>query len=266
MTARASDINAVSHQTAEPKINKVHPRDLISVLVKGLNDFEAMPTHVLFLCLIYPIVIGFGARVFAGYEILPLLFPLLTGYTIIGPLVATGMYELSRRREKGLDTSRKKAFHVLQRHATRSIGVLGLFLTVIYLVWLTIAMDIWQNIFKDYTPKSLAEFASVIFATPEGWNLIVVGSTIGSLFAITVFCFSVISFPMLMDRDIKIRKAVSTSIKAVLNNPITMTLWGFIVVCGLFIGALPLFVGLCVILPVLGHSTWHLYRKVVVYD
>ncbi len=247
----------------KPVIKSIGPGEIRKALVNGLADFEAMPTHLIFLCLIYPIVTALFARAAAGYDVLPLIFPLLAGYTLIGPLVATGMYELSRRREQGLDTSRWKAFRVLQKHAIRSIGLLGALLLVIYLAWLLMALNLWEKNFGTGTPESIGEFLTQVFLTEDGWELIIVGSGVGFLFATVVFTLSVVSFPMLIDRDVGVVMAVTTSIRAVVANPVTMGMWGFIVAATLFIGALPFFVGLAIVLPVLGHATWHLYRQVV---
>ena len=252
-----------AYAPAQPIIHTIGPGDLRDALAKGLADFEAMPTHVVFLCVIYPVVMLIAARTYAGYDVLPLIFPLLAGYTLIGPVVATGMYELSRRREKGLDFSRRKAFHILQRHATRSIGALGALLMVIYIAWLVTALSLWKENFGEVAPESIQEFLSQVFLTRDGWELIIVGGGVGFLFALVVFTVSVVSFPMLMHRDVGIVMAVQTSIKAVVKNPVTMAMWGVIVAMAMLIGALPFFVGLAVVLPVLGHATWHVYRKVV---
>ena len=250
-------------ESRKPVIHKIGIADLKDVLVKGLADFNAMPTHLVFFALIYPIVTIIFARTAAGYDVLPLIFPLLAGYTLIGPVVAVGMYELSRRRELGLDISRMKAFHVLQRHAIRPISVLGLLLMVIYLAWLFMAQAIYVKYFGTVVPESITKFAFDIFTTEAGLALIFVGTGVGFLFAVVVFTVSVVSFPMLIDRDVGLITAVSTSIRAVLANPVTMAVWGIIVAYILLIASLPFFIGLGVALPVLGHSTWHLYRKVV---
>lgn len=254
-----------AYKSDQPVIHTIGFSDLKEVLVKGLADFNAMPTHIIFLCLIYPIVILISARVYAGYEVVWLVFPLLTGYTLIGPIVATGMYELSRRREQGLDISRWHAFSVLQKHATRSIGVLGALLLVIYLAWLWIAWIIYEKYFGAALPTSITDFAVQVFTTPAGWSLMTVGSAVGLVFAFVVLTLSVVSFPMLIDRDVGLGMAVQTSIRAVIANPVTMMAWGLVVAYALLIGSLPFFVGLAVVLPVLGHATWHLYRKVVEY-
>lgn len=262
----AADAGAYEDDDALPIIHPIGPADLRDALSKGLADFNAMPTHLVFLAVIYPLVTIVFARIYAGYDVLPLVFPLIAGYTLIGPLVAVGMYELSRRREKGLDFSRRKAFHVLQRHSIRSIAMLGALLMVIYTGWLVVAWTLYVINFGTEAPESVADFALQILTTAPGWALIIIGSCIGFFFAVVVFSLSVISFPMVLDRDISVTKALQTSVRAVLASPVTMGLWGVIVAGALLVGSLPFFVGLCVVLPVLGHATWHIYRKTVEPD
>ena len=266
MTSEQPIADAGALRSAQPGVNNIGLMDLTDALSKGLADFNAMPTHLVFLCLTYPIVGIVAARIARGYDVLPLVFPLLAGYTLIGPLVATGLYELSRRRENGLDISRKHAFDVLRLPNIRSIAALGIVLMVIYGAWLFAALAIYRRYFGGAVPASITEFALQVVTTPSGWALIVVGCSVGFLFAAVVFTLSVVSFPLLLDRRISITSAVGTSIAAVVANPITMTTWGFVVAGALALGSLPFFVGLAVILPVLGHSTWHLYRKVVQTD
>ncbi len=249
--------------SAQPVVRKIGVADLKDALAGGFADFNAMPTHLIFLCLIYPIVTLIAARTYAGYEVLPLVFPLLAGYTMIGPLVATGMYELSRRREQGLDTSLVRTFDVFRSPSILAILTLGAGLMLVYFAWLGAAWAIYLLTFGSTPPTSILGFVDQVFTTSAGWTLIIVGSGVGFLFATLAFTLSVISFPMLLDRDVGIVMAVQTSIRAVLANPLTMGIWGFIIAGTLFIGALPVFVGLAVALPVIGHAAWHLYRKVV---
>jgi uncharacterized membrane protein len=256
-----ADARAYGH--TQPTIRKIGMADLGDALAKGVADFNAMPTHLIFICLIYPIAMLIAARVAAGHEVLPLVFPLLAGYTLIGPLFAVGMYELSRRREKGLDISRRHAFDILRLPSIRPIAELGVALMAIYFAWLFAAQTIYELIFGGAVPASIGEFVRQILTTPSGFALIVVGCSVGFLFAAAVFALSVVSFPLLLDRDVSAVTAATTSVRAVLANPVTMAMWGFMVAAALLIGALPFFVGLAVVLPVLGHSTWHLYRKVV---
>ena len=263
MTNEKPIADAGAYRSAQPTVRTIGPADLMDALAKGIDDFKAMPTHLVFLCLIYPIVTLVFARIHAGYEVLPLVFPLLAGYTLIGPLVATGMYELSRRREMGLDTARGHAFDVFRSPSIRAIAMLGILLMVIYFAWLFVANAIYEMTFGGAVPESIAEFVRQVFTTTSGWTLIIVGSGVGFLFAAVVFTLSVVSFPLLLDRNVGVITAIQTSVNAVLANPVSMALWGLIVAATLVIAALPFFVGLAVMLPVLGHATWHLYRKVV---
>ncbi len=255
--------DAGAYLPARPNVRRIGVADLMEALAKGVADFNAMPTHLVFLCAIYPIVILIAARTYAGYDVLPLVFPLLAGYTLIGPLVATGMYELSRRREQGLDISRGHAFDVLRFRSIRSIATLGVVLMVIYFAWLFAAQAIYEAYLGSAVPTSIAEFARQVLTTRSGWTLVIVGCGAGFVFAAVVFTLSVVSFPLLVDRDVGVMTAVGTSVRAVLANPFAMAMWGLIVASVLLLGALPLFVGLAFVLPLLGHATWHLYRKVV---
>ena len=254
---------AIRASPGQVVVRSIGPTDLRDALARGLADFKEMPTHLVFLAVIYPLVTLVFARISAHYDVLPLVFPLLAGYTLIGPLVATGMYELSRRRELGLDISRRHAVSVLRSPRILSIALLGLVLMAIYFAWLWAAWKIYDNIFDGVIPESMADFASLIVNTSAGRTLMLVGSCAGFLFATIVFTLSVMSFPMLLDREVSIATAIQTSARAVLVNPLTMASWGIIVAGALLLGAVPFFIGLAFVLPVLGHATWHLYRKVV---
>jgi uncharacterized membrane protein len=250
-----------------PVVRSIWPSDLIDVLAKGLEDFRAMPTHVVFLSLIYPLAGIAIARATFGYDVVPLLYPLAAGFALIGPFAAIGLYELSRRRELGLDTSWKHAFDIVHSPSVWAIAALGALLLVLFGVWLAVANGIYvANFGEPEQPVPLTAFVSQVLTTPQGHNLIVVGNVVGFLFAVVAFSLSVISFPLLLDRNVGVPVAIATSIKAILRNPVTMILWGLIVAFGLLIGSLPFFLGLAVVMPVLGHSTWHLYRKVVAPD
>ena len=252
---------------ALPVVRSISPADLRDVLVRGLADFRAMPTHVIFLSLIYPIAGLAIARWTAGHDIVPLLYPLIAGFALIGPFAAIGLYELSRRRELGLDTSWRHAFDIVHSPSLWSILALGLLLVAIFGVWLAVAHGLYVAHFgEDERPIGLAELARRIFDTPQGRSLIVTGNAVGFLFALASFALSAVSFPLLLDRNVGMATAIVTSLRAILKNPVTMALWGLIVAAGLALGSLPFLFGLAVVMPILGHASWHLYRKVVVPD
>ena len=258
------DVSATT-QPAEtaPTVRKIGPADLRAALRAGFDDFWAMPTHVVFLGLIYPIVGLLLARLVFGYDVLPLLFPLAAGFALVGPFAALGLYELSRRREAGLDTAWKHAFDVVRSPSFPAIVALGGLLVLIFLVWIAAANAIYVATFGYAPAASMPDFLDRVFNTPEGWRLIVVGNGVGFLFAVLALTISVVSFPLLLDRPVSPAVAILTSVRAVLRNPLTMALWGLIVAVGLVVGSIPVFFGLAIVVPVLGHSTWHLYRRVV---
>ena len=237
--------------------------DLKDAMVKGLADFNAVPTHYLYLAIIYPIVMFAIVGFYGELDLLPLIFPLLAGYTLLGPLVATGLYEISRRREFGRYTSWTNAFLVFKSHAIGSIAILGVLLMVIYFLWVFVAQAIYVQSFGEAAPESYLKFVNELFTTPQGASMIVLGGGVGLLFAVVVLSFSVVSFPMVLDLDVNVLTAIRTSVKAVIMNPVIMAVWGVIVAVSLLVGSLPFFVGLGIVLPVLGHSTWHIYRKMV---
>jgi uncharacterized membrane protein len=256
----------VGANQADPVVRRIGPADLIDALAKGWDDFSAMPSHAVFLCVIYPII-GIGlAAVTLGYALLPILYPLAAGFALLGPFAALGLYELSRRREAGVSVSAADCLDVFSSPSIGAIVALGVLLMLIFLIWVATAQAIYVANFGYAAPTSIGQFLRDVFTTSAGWNLILVGNAVGFLFALVVLMISVVSFPLLLDRDAGAAVAVVTSIRAILANPVTMALWGLIVAALLLIGSLPLFLGLTVVLPVLGHATWHLYRKVVEPD
>ena len=246
-----------------PAVCRIKVADLRDVLVKGLDDFGAYRTDVIFLCLIYPLVGISLAWLTFGNQTLPLLFPLASGFALVGPVAAVGLYEISRRREQGIPITWADAFGAISSPAFGAILVLGLALLAIFLLWLLAGNLIYDVTLGPEPPVSIASFARDVFTTRAGWAMIVAGVGIGFLFALLVLAISVVSFPLLLDRDVGVRTAVLTSISAVAANPGPMAVWGLIVAGGLVIGSIPAFLGLIFVMPVLGHATWHLYRKTV---
>jgi uncharacterized membrane protein len=249
-----------------PVVRHIAPSDLFQALAHGVDDFAAMPSHAVFLCVIYPLLGIFLISMIMGNSILPLAFPLAAGFALLGPLAAIGLYELSRRREADLDSSPIHAFDVLYSPSLSAVIALGLLLTVIFLVWLAVAEGIYVANFGYGTADSIRQFIADVFTTRAGWNLIVAGTGVGFLFAAVVLTIGAVSFPLLLDRDVGAAVALLTSIRVVVTNPGTMALWGFIVAALLVAGTIPFFLGLIVVMPVLGHATWHLYRKAVEPD
>jgi uncharacterized membrane protein len=250
-------------QQAPPAIRRIAVADLREVLAGGVRDFAACRTDVVLICLIYPVVGLVLARLVFGYDMLPLLFPLASGFALLGPVAAVGMYEMSRRREQGLPVSLANWGDVLASPRFGAIFLLGLLLVAIFLVWLAVAQAIYAVTLGPEPPATFQAFLHDVLTTGAGWTMIGVGFGVGFLFALLVLAITVISFPLLLDRDVGLPMAIVTSVRAVIANPGPMAVWGLIVAAGLAIGTIPLFFGLAVVVPILGHATWHLYRKTV---
>jgi len=246
-----------------PEVRRLAIADLGDALARGLDDFAAYRTDVIFLCVVYPVIGLIMGRLAFGYGMLPLLFPLASGFALIGPFAAIGLYEMSRRREQGGGVAWPDAFGVIRSRSFGAIVVLGLLLVAIFLIWLITAETIYEVTLGPEPPASIGSFARDVFTTGAGWTMIVVGVGVGFLFALLVLVISVVSFPLLLDRDVGLGAAISTSVRTVIVNPGPMAIWGLIVAAGLVIGSIPLFLGLIIVMPVLGHATWHLYRRVV---
>ncbi|WP_420132193.1 DUF2189 domain-containing protein [Rhodopseudomonas sp.] len=254
---------SVAARSAEPMVHRLSFADLYDALRRGWEDFKAVPSHAIMLCVIYPVLGLALARLVLGYSVLPLLFPLAAGFALIGPFAALGLYEMSRRRETGEDISAWHAFDMLRSPSFGAMLGLGAILLAIFVVWIATAQAIYVSAFGYAPAAAIPDFATRVLTTPEGWMLIVVGCGVGLLFAIAALCISAVSFPMMLDRQAGIAEAIATSLRVAARNPLQIGAWGLIVAALLVLGSLPAFLGLAVVVPLLGHATWHLYRRAV---
>lgn len=281
--ARAAD-QPSKRRGLMPEVRRIGVADLTGALARGLDDFAAFRSDVVFIAIVYPLAGLVLVRLVFGYGLLPLLFPLASGFALVGPVAAVGLYEMSRRREIGAETGWADAFGVVRNPAFGSIVLFGLLLLAIFLIWLGVALAIYNATLGSASaltdPRfaalalhdatlgpaavSPAGFAHDVFATQAGWALIAIGVGVGFLFAVFVLAIGVVSVPLMLDRDAGLLAAIGTSLRVVGRNPGPMALWGLIVAAGLVLGSIPLLLGLIVVVPVLGHATWHLYRRAVV--
>jgi uncharacterized membrane protein len=263
-TVRAEGYDSVTDRAiAVPVIRHIGIADIKIALERGFADFTAGRTDVLFIAVIYPVLGLIFTEAALNTNLLPLLFPMIAGFALVGPLAGLGLYEMSRRRERGETPRWADALSVFKSPALGGIIVLGVELFVLLGLWLVVANFIYTVTIGAAAPDSVVGFLHQVLTTGGGFALIVFGTGIGFIFAVVVLSISVISFPLMLDRNVSVGTAMATSVRSVIANPVPMAVWGIVVAGGLMIGSLPLLLGLVVIMPVLGHATWHLYRAVV---
>ena len=270
----ATTVSASSSRSPAIPVRKLTHADANAALREGWADFMEMRGDLIFVGLLYPIIGVVVATAVLGGPLLPLLFPIVAGIGLLGPVAAIGFYEMARRREQGLHSNWQHFLDVRKRPAADEIVAVGGLLLVIFALWLAAAVSLyvllwgwwnppWLSNLVWYDSHSTGDFLTRLFTTKEGWALIVLGNLVGLGFAALVVGISVVSLPMLVDCDISASEAVSTSWRAARENPGVLFRWGVVVAALLVLGSIPLFIGLAVVLPWLGYATWHLYTKLV---
>ena len=248
---------------APPKVRSIDMSDLRESLRLGFDDFAACRTDVMFLCVMYPLI-GIAMAVFAFQaNLVPYLFPMASGFALLGPIAGVALYELSRRREHGQSARWTDTFSLLSTSVVGPIVALGAYLVAIFLTWMVVAHLIFVSTMGGIAPTSTVGFISDVFSTSGGIAMIAIGIPVGAVFAVMVLMISVVSFPLLLDRDVGLPVAVITSIRVARKNPVTIGIWGLIIATALLLGSIPFFLGLIIVMPVLGHASWHLYRRAV---
>jgi uncharacterized membrane protein len=260
---RAATAPPREHAGSPPRIRRIAVADLWAALREGFADLGEARSDVVFLALFYPLAGLVLGGLFLNLDLLPLLLPLLSGFAILGPVAAVGLYEISRRLEAGEPVNWLTPFRVLRSPALSSILGLGAILGLIFLVWLTVAGGIYAATLGPAPPRSAGGFLHDVFMTPSGWAMIVIGMGVGFLFAALTFAIGVISFPMLLDRDVGMGEAMRASLRAVAENPVPMAIWGAVIAGAMMLGSIPALAGLIFVMPLLGHASWHLYRRMV---
>lgn len=237
--------------------------DLDAALREGCEDFRAKRGDLIFIGILYPLIGLITAAAVGGSDVLPLLFPILAGLSLLGPLAAIGFYELARRREAGLDSSWWHFLEVRSNPSIEQIGLVAALLIIIFAAWLGAAAAIYALFFGGEPPLSLGGFARDVLTTPKGWGMIIAGNLVGLGFAMLVLMVSVVSLPLLVDRQVDAGTAIRTSLAAFGRNRAVLLRWGLTVAALLVLGSIPFFFGLAIVLPVLGYATWHLYTRLV---
>ena len=249
--------------SGEIEICKIGVKDLWDALMEGIEDFNFKPTIIVFLFVFYPLI-ALAVTLFSlNQNLMHLAFPIVAGFTLFGPVVLVCLYEMSRYRERGLDVTWRSAFDFVHSSSFATILALSVLMMLLYVAWLFMAQFIYIGRFGAVPFSSFSDFMTQVFTTRNGAGLIMYGTAIGFIFAVVALSISVVSFPLALDKPVSSVTAIKTSIKAVFTNPLIMALWGLIVSVLLIAGTLTLLIGLIVVVPILGHATWHLYRKLI---
>jgi uncharacterized membrane protein len=261
--ADTSSHPAVAVRKPDPVVRAVTVSDIVEALAEGLRDFQSAPIYGLAFGALYAaggiLVVLSATALGASY----LAYPLAAGFALIGPFIAVGLYEVSRRRETGEPLSWSAVIAAIVAQSRRELGWMAFVTVFIFVVWmyqirLLIALMLGLKSFA-----SLRDFLLVVTTTPEGWIFLIVGHLIGAALSLVLFSLTVVSFPLLLDRDLAFVTAMITSVRAVVASPGPMIGWAAVVVILTIVACLPAFLGLLVVMPVLGHATWHLYRRIV---
>lgn len=243
-------------------IKHIGPQDLRLALRKGWEDFNARPMHGVFIAVIYALIALFTTLIGLGIDLLPMLFPLVSGFALIGPLAACGLYALSRRRERDENYAWWHVFDVFVAPSRSGIAGMGVLLALLFGLWLYSANALFNLYMGEVSVAGYGELLAAIFSSTEGWQLILVGCSVGFLFSLVAFVLTIVALPMMLDRKVSLLQAVGASLRAVGRNPVAMAQWYLLVGALLALAALPLLIGWAVAVPVLAHATWHLYRRV----
>ncbi len=255
--------DSMGQALAAPQATTVTFGDLVAVLRLGLRDFSRAPLYGLFFAAVY--VAGGWLVVWALTTKGQLWWTLVAaaGFPILAPFLACGFYEISRRLEAGEALDWRGILGVILRQKDRQIPSMAAVIVVFFLFWNFLGHMIFA-LFLGLQPMTDVSSSLAIYTTPNGLMMLVVGSLVGAVFATVLFSITVVSLPLLLDREIDFVTAMITSFGAVQANPLVMLCWGALIAVLLFLAMLPGFLGLFVVLPALGHATWHLYRRALV--
>jgi len=247
---------------SDPVVMQIAVADVAEAFVQGLRDFQAAPLYGLVFAVPYALGGLLIVLSVTALGISYLAYPLAAGFALIGPFVAAGLYEVSRRRESGQAITFGGIWSTIRSRSEMAwMAFVTVFIFVLWMYQVRLLMVLLLGLNVSFA--TLQQFITVILTTNEGLLFLLIGNMVGAALSLILFSLTVVSFPLLLDRDVDFVTAMITSVRAVVANPGPMIGWALVIVILLIISALPVFLGLLITLPVLGHATWHLYRRVV---
>ncbi len=255
--------NLTPQQQDMPKVNKITVEDITESLKEGFSDFLARPFMSGFFGLFYAVfgLLFVWCLVWLGK--IWMIIPAAVGFPLIAPFAAAGLYEMSRRLQEGKSFGWSEILGVMANQRKREMGWMAFVTLFIFWVWiyqvrLWLAITLQNASFSDFEG-----FLNVVFYTPQGWTFLAIGTCVGAFLSGVLFSVTVVAMPMLLDRETNFVSAMLTSIRVVTENPVVMLGWAAIISVTMLLSMAPAFLGLVFTLPILGHTTWHLYRRAV---
>ncbi|QDG74477.1 DUF2189 domain-containing protein [Labrenzia sp. PHM005] len=246
-----------------PQINKITVNDVIDALAAGLNDFRAAPVYGLAIGAFFAVGGLFVILSAAALNLSYLSYPAAAGFVLIGPFAAVGLYEVSRRLKTGEELSWSKVLGAMWAQKGRELSWMAFVVLFIQIMWMYQVRLLLALFLGFRSFASFEEFLNAVIGSPEGLMFLAVGHVVGAVLSLILFSLTVISFPMLLEEDRDFITAMISSVRAVATSPVPMIGWAFVVTAVLIVSMAPAFIGLIITLPILGHTTWHLYKKCV---
>ena len=246
-----------------PKVNALTAADLRACLAQGISDFARAPLYGLFFGAVFTIIGMVIVLALTSWGTPWMIYPFAIGFPLVGPFAAAGLYEVSRRLENGSPLGWSQVLSAVWAQRRRELSWMAFVMLFVFWMWMYQVRLLLALILGRMSFSTLEKFLTVVFTTEQGWTFLAVGHLVGGALSLVLFSITVISIPLLMDREVDIITAMITSVKAVLASPLPMLLWGVAVTLAVLIACAPFFLGLLVVLPVLGHATWHIYRRAV---
>lgn len=246
-----------------PEIRRIGVDDITASLREGAEDFRAMPAFGMTIGAAY--ALGGALILFAVWAIklYPLAFPLLAGFALVGPFAGMALYEGSRRRDRGETVTVSDIAKVVPATARSGVLYLGFILLFLLFFWAETAAILTMTFFGS-ARLSMAQILSEVFTTLPGFAFMIFGNVIGAAISLVVFAVSVVSFPYMLETDADPVTAVALSVSAVAQNVMPLLGWAVFIGVALVVSWLPMFLGLLITLPVIGHASWRLYKRMIV--
>lgn len=245
------------------QINPLRIEDIRAAFSDGWKDFRAYPAFGLFFGAIYALGGMFIAVMLTRYHLPWMIIPVAIGFPLIGPFIAVGLYEISRRHRLGEPIGWAAILTEVFRQRERQLSWMAFVVLFIFWIWIYQVRLLMALFLGFRIPATLEAFADVVFTTPAGLLFLAVGTVVGAVLATILFTATVISMPLLLDHDVDFVTAMLTSMRTVIENPVPMLSFGLVIAALAILSLVPFFLGLLVVLPVAGHATWHLYRRAI---